>query len=120
MGLLSGMLSALVDPVAIITGALMGLLFLDWRPSRVQAAVMLLGLFIWTAVGASFEVDFHNSAYRWVEGNSPATPGTHYVTTRYLDDRPAKLRLELTRFAATMAWMGVVLTIGKGLRRRGT
>jgi hypothetical protein len=99
--------SALADPVAIVTGLCVGLLLLDMRLTRVQTAVMLLGVFIWTAIGASFELDVRNGAYNWVE-NQESTYRPGYTTTHYLDDKPAKLQLELTRFAATLFWLGLI------------
>lgn len=115
MGLLLGILA---DPVAIVTGAALAIFILDFRPGRIETAIYLLGAFLFIAWGANFQVDWLHGAYSWVWNQEPTyRPG--YFTTRYLDDKPAKLLLELTRFAATLAWMETILIGWKGLRRHG-
>jgi hypothetical protein len=91
----------LADPLAILTGVLVGLMLLDLRPSRVQTALLILATFIGIAVGANFQINVERGKY-------VAFLANRTKIVHFLDDKPAKLRLELTRFAATMLWLGIV------------
>lgn len=104
MGAYSAALGVFGDLAGIVTGVALGLLWWDLRPNRVIVALLFLMAFIGIAMGVNFEIDVKNGAYRGIFETSNTVFTGAMKTTYFLDDKPAKFRLELLRFAIAALW----------------